>query len=54
MRRLDLSVKDVSKVNHRVFKGYSVVAKNRTESLEEHYVVPWEMTEKEWKKPVYH
>ena len=54
MRRMDLLEKDVSKSSYRVFKGYSVIVKSRTESLDEHYVVPWEMTHKEWKKPVYH
>lgn len=55
MRRQDLSIREVSKRNYQVFKGYSINFKeNRTKGLEEHYVVPWEMTHEDWKKPVYH
>ncbi len=54
MRRLDLSAKDIMKSNYRVLKGYTVQYENKTETLEQHYVVPWEMTHKDWKKPVVH
>lgn len=54
MRRLDLSAKEILKSNYRVFKGYTVNFKTRTESLEQHFVVPWEMTHEDCKKPVLH
>ena len=54
MKRMDLSTKDILKSDYRVFKGYTVKFKTRTESLEQHYVVPWEMTHEDCKKTVIH
>jgi hypothetical protein len=53
MKRRDLS-KEALKSNHRIFKGYSVKLKTRAENLEQHYVVPWEMTHEDCKYPTTH
>ena len=51
MRRMDILNKDVLRKNYRVYKGYSVKIKTKTEDLEQHYVVPWELAHEDCKKP---
>lgn len=53
MRRLDLVDREVSSRNYRVFKGYTVKTKRKTEILEQHFVVPWEMAHDDCKKSFY-
>lgn len=49
MRSLNWKNKEMAGKDFRVFKGYPVKMKKKEESVEQHYVVPWELTHEECK-----
>ena len=53
MRITDWLDKEEMAKKYQVFKGYPVKERNRKESMEQHYVVPWEMPHEECKKQIH-
>lgn len=53
MRNSDWVNKDVERKDYRVFKGYSVKMRKQNESVDQRYVVPWEMPHEECKKLIH-
>lgn len=53
MRITDWLDKEEIAKTYPIFKGYPVEMKQRRETTEQHYVVPWEMPQDEWKKKVH-
>ena len=46
MNRKDKVGSDYPKKEYKIFKGYTVKPKSEKKKFTEHFVVPWELTEK--------